>query len=231
MNGGYFADSWGWPTLVFLLLATGAAVVGERLVLRRLDVILLGGTGRVHRVDGPVGALGSVGGTRRGRSAARPALSHRRGGVSRRRARGARRRSRPACCPRRSSSRRGRSPSGSSRTGSARTIRPSAATCSPARSATRTRSGCSWRWRRSSRLGLVATSESRALRVAAGASLVLLLPDALLHVRARCRGSARARAVGRRCTRPSPAAVLRRADRDAAVAARRRLARVALGAR
>jgi hypothetical protein len=41
MNGGYFPDSWGWPTLVFLILATGAAVVGEQLVLRRLDVVLL----------------------------------------------------------------------------------------------------------------------------------------------------------------------------------------------
>ncbi len=41
VNGGYFPDSWGWPTLVFLLLAAGAAVVGERLVLRRLDVVLL----------------------------------------------------------------------------------------------------------------------------------------------------------------------------------------------
>src|SRR4029077_18831383 len=42
MNGGYFPDSWGWPTLVFLILATGAAVVGERVVLRRLDIVLLG---------------------------------------------------------------------------------------------------------------------------------------------------------------------------------------------
>ena len=41
VNGGYFPDSWGWPTLVFLLLAAGAAVVGERLVIRRLDVLLL----------------------------------------------------------------------------------------------------------------------------------------------------------------------------------------------
>ncbi len=41
MSGGYFPDSWGWPTLLFLLLACGAAVVGERVVLRRLDVILL----------------------------------------------------------------------------------------------------------------------------------------------------------------------------------------------
>jgi hypothetical protein len=41
VNGGYFPDSWGWPTLVFLLLAAGSAVIGERLVLRRLDVILL----------------------------------------------------------------------------------------------------------------------------------------------------------------------------------------------
>jgi O-Antigen ligase len=41
VSGGYFPDSWGWPTLVFLLLAACAAVVGERLVLRRLDVVLL----------------------------------------------------------------------------------------------------------------------------------------------------------------------------------------------
>jgi hypothetical protein len=41
VSGGYFPDSWGWPTLVFLLLAAGAAVVGERVVLRRLDVVLL----------------------------------------------------------------------------------------------------------------------------------------------------------------------------------------------
>src|SRR5439155_17922254 len=40
-NGGYFPDSWGWPTLLFLLLAAGAAMIGERFVLRRLDVILL----------------------------------------------------------------------------------------------------------------------------------------------------------------------------------------------
>ena len=40
-NGGYFPDSWGWPTLIFLLLAAGAAMIGERFVLRRLDVILL----------------------------------------------------------------------------------------------------------------------------------------------------------------------------------------------
>lgn len=41
VSGGYFPDSWGWPTLVFLLLAACAAVVGEHLVLRRLDVVLL----------------------------------------------------------------------------------------------------------------------------------------------------------------------------------------------
>jgi O-antigen ligase len=40
-NGGYFPDSWGWPTLVFLLVVAGAAVIGERLVLRRLDIVLL----------------------------------------------------------------------------------------------------------------------------------------------------------------------------------------------
>jgi O-Antigen ligase len=42
-NGGFFATSWGWPTLVFLLTAIVVVIVSARVSLSRLDLVLLVG--------------------------------------------------------------------------------------------------------------------------------------------------------------------------------------------
>ena len=229
MNGGYFPDSWGWPTLVSLILAAGAAVVGERLVLRRLDVILLGALAAftawtaLSALWAPSAGLAVEGAqldllylTAAAAflvvAAQAPAVA---GG--RRAVRGGRRRgvlARRAALP-----------------GLVRLVRSDRRRL-PARrpdrllERARAAHGDGGDHRaRARRHERVARAPSRI-----GCGARAAAADALLHVRARCRGSARARTVGHRRTRPSPPAVLRRADRDAAVAARRRLACVALRA-
>jgi len=42
-NGGFFATSWGWPTLAFLLTAAVVVIVADRVRLGRLDLVLLFG--------------------------------------------------------------------------------------------------------------------------------------------------------------------------------------------
>jgi hypothetical protein len=42
-NGGFFATSWGWPTLVFLITAVVIVIVAARVSLSRLDLVLLVG--------------------------------------------------------------------------------------------------------------------------------------------------------------------------------------------